>query len=365
MEGKILTIQKEGYKNEKIIWNVVSFSSHFFINAAEAKSLKKGEVYSLLNGRDTIEVISGSELEITKENQTFVAEYDFKGDKLRVVVNALGTKMVQYYLLTKEGLKDEKSGEIYYSKAELAALEEQRRREEEKRMVFVKGGCFQMGDTFGDGEADEKPVHEVCVDDFYMGKYEVTQKEWQSIMGNNPSHFKNCDTCPVENVSWNDVQYFIRKLNEKTKNNPQAPFVKGEFRLPTEAEWEYAARSGGKNEKWAGTSNESELGGYAWYDKNSEIKTHPVGQKAPNGLGIYDMSGNIWEWVQDWYDENYYKSSPRDNPKGASSGLFRVLRGGSWLNSARLMRAASRNGYLPDYPSAYRGFRVAVFSGRQ
>ena len=210
----------------------------FFINAAEAKSLKKGEVYRSFDG-EVIEVISGSEMEITEGKKTFVAEYEFKGDKLRVVANVMGTKQVQYYLLTKEGLKDEKSGESYYSKAELAALEEKRRREEEqirkveeelklpleKRMVFVKGGCFQMGDTFGDGDDDEKPVHEVCVDDFYMGKYEVTQKEWTEIMGSNPSKFKGCDDCPVEKVSWNDAQDFIRKLNEKTKNNPQAPFI--------------------------------------------------------------------------------------------------------------------------------------------
>ena len=119
---------------------------------------------------------------------------------------------------------------------------------------------------------------------------------------------------------------------KRQKTTPQTPFVKGEFRLPTEAEWEYAAKSGGKNEKYSGTNSELELGDYAWYSSNSESKTHPVGQKAANGLGLYDMSGNVWQWVQDWYDGSYYKNSPKDNPTGPSSGKEKVLRGGSWYN---------------------------------
>jgi formylglycine-generating enzyme required for sulfatase activity len=219
--------------------------------------------------------------------------------------------------------------------------------------IFVKGGCYEMGDTFGDGYDNEKPVHEVCVDDFYIGKYEVTQAQWKAIMGNNPSYFKDCgDNCPVEQVSWNEIQEFINKLNQGAGTN--------KYRLPTEAEWEYAARSGGKKEKYAGTSNESELGEYAWYDKNSGSKTHPVGQKKPNGLGIYDMSGNVWEWVQDWYDENYYRSSPKDNPKGAYSGQYRVLRGGSWIFIPRLIRAAYRDWLGPTVRNSRGGFRVAL-----
>src|SRR3989338_10514354 len=153
-----------------------------------------------------------------------------------------------------------------------------------ENMVFIKGGCFQMGDTFGGGDTDEQPVHKVCVDDFHMGKYEVTQKEWVDVMGTNPSHFKGCDNCPVENVSWDDIQEYINKLNQKTGKK---------YRLPTEAEWEYAARSGGKNEKYAGGNNIDSVG---WYDGNSGSKTHPVGQKQPNGLGLYDMIGNVLEW---------------------------------------------------------------------
>jgi len=164
--------------------------------------------------------------------------------------------------------------------------------------VFVKGGCYQMGDTFGDGAPEEKPVHDVCVSDFYMGKHEVTQGQWKRIMGNNPSSFSGCgDNCPVEHVSWNDAQNFIRRLNSQSGKR---------YRLPTEAEWEYAARSGGKREKWAGSGNEASSGDYAWYSSNSGSKAHPAGQKLPNGLGLHDMSGNVWEWCNDWYDGTYY-----------------------------------------------------------
>ncbi|MBI5205372.1 MAG: SUMF1/EgtB/PvdO family nonheme iron enzyme [Nitrospirae bacterium] len=198
-------------------------------------------------------------------------------------------------------------------------------------MVYVKGGCYQMGESYN--------AHEVCLDDFYIGKYEVTQGQWKAIMGNNPSYFKDCgDNCPVEQVSWSDAQDFIRKFNNKSGKN---------YRLPTEAEWEYSARSGGKNEKYSGTSNESELADYAWYYKNSGNKTHPVGQKKPNGLGLYDMSGNVWEWVNDWYDSDYFKNSPKNNPTGPSSGKDRVLRGGSWFGDTGYLVATYRFRYDP------------------
>ena len=216
------------------------------------------------------------------------------------------------------------------------------------QMVFVKGGCYQMGDTFGDGYANEKPVHEVCVNDFYIGKYEVTQGQWQRIMGNNPSYYKNCgDNCPVEQVSWNDIQQFIQRLNNQSGK---------QYRLPTEAEWEYAARSGGKSEKYAGGND---VDAVAWYDGNSGRETHPVGQKQPNGLGLYDMSGNVWEWCSDWYGEKYYGQSFRDNPDGPSSGSYRVLRGGSWYTKPRYVRVASRYWGNPESRLIYYGFRLA------
>jgi formylglycine-generating enzyme len=219
--------------------------------------------------------------------------------------------------------------------------------------VFVKGGCFQMGDTFGDGDKDEKPVHEVCVDDFYLGKFEVTQGQWQVVMGNNPSGFKECGAnCPVERVSWYDVQEFVSRLNDKTGKR---------FRLPREAEWEYAARSGEKGEKWSGTSSEGELGLYAWYSRNAGSRTHPVGEKRANGLALYDMTGNVWEWCSDWYGENYYQGSSRNNnPEGPFNGSYRVVRGGAWSGNPGHRRATNRDKNFPTGLLYCYGFRLGL-----
>jgi formylglycine-generating enzyme required for sulfatase activity len=221
-------------------------------------------------------------------------------------------------------------------------------------MVNVKGGCFQMGDTFGGGANDEKPVHEVCVSDFKIGKYEVTQAQWLSIMEKNRSTFIG-DRRPVEQVSWDEIQEFIKKLSEASGLA---------YRLPTEAEWEYAARSGGKHEKWAGGSDESRLADYAWYEGNSGKKTHAVGSKKPNGLGIYEMSGNVSEWVQDRYGDIYYEESPKDNPQGPSAGSFRVYRGSSWYSPAGRVRATSRSCSSPTSKYSYLGFRLVLPAGR-
>ena len=214
------------------------------------------------------------------------------------------------------------------------------------RMVLVKGGIFQMGDA--NGESDEKPVHSVSLNNFYMGKTEVTQAQWQAIMGSNPSSFKNCDQCPVESVSWNDVQEFIKKLNAKTGKT---------YRLPTEAEWEYAAR-GGKSSTYtyAGSNTVDEV---AWYSSNSGSKTHPVGEKKANELGLYDMSGNVWEWCQDWYADDYYAKSPSSNPPGPTTGSGRVCRGGSWYYYPAVLRVALRYGYAPSFRNYSIGFRLA------
>ena len=211
-------------------------------------------------------------------------------------------------------------------------------------MVFVPGGTFQMGSENGD--SDETPVHSVTVSDFYIGKYEVTQAQWQAVMGRNPSYFKGSNH-PVEKVSWNDVQEFIKKLNQQTGKN---------FRLPTEAEWEYAARGGNKSRgyKYSGSNT---IGEVAWYGDNSGKTTHPVGQKQGNELGIYDMSGNVWEWCADWYGK--YNSSPASNPRGPSSGTDRVGRGGSWLSNASFCRVAYRDDDGPGGSSLSMGFRLA------
>ena len=212
--------------------------------------------------------------------------------------------------------------------------------------VPVPGGCFQMGDTFGDGFDNEKPVHEACVSNFAIGKYEVTQGQYKKIMGNNPSNFSSCgDNCPVENVSWNDAQQFIQRLNSQSGRS---------YRLPTESEWEYAARSGGRSEKYSGSNDVDSV---AWYSGNSGSKTHPVGQKQPNGLGIYDMSGNVWEWVSDWYGT--YSSGRQQDSQGASSGSYRVNRGGSWISDAGHARAAFRSYDSPGDRRSFLGFRLA------
>jgi formylglycine-generating enzyme required for sulfatase activity len=215
--------------------------------------------------------------------------------------------------------------------------------------IFVKGGCFEMGDTFGDGDEAEKPVHEVCVDDFYLGKYEVTQREWEKVMGNIPSKFKGRDN-PVDLVSWIDVQQFINRLNNQSGRK---------YRLPTEAEWEYAARSGGKREKYPGTNQEADLREYGWLNNNSGGQTHPVGEKRPNGLGLYDMAGNVSEWCADWYDENYYRNSHKDNPRGPGDGKYRVLRGRSWGDWPWDANTANRGRGDPARRDSGYGFRLA------
>lgn len=218
-------------------------------------------------------------------------------------------------------------------------------------MVLIKGGCFDMGDVFGDGDPDEIPVHRVCVDDFYMGIYEVTQKEWFQVMGTKPSSFTNCDECPVENVSYIDVQKFIARLNYISDT---------EYRLPTEAEWEYAARDGGRGYKWAGTNRIEELEDFAWFRNNSGGRPHPVGQKGPNSLGLYDMCGNVQEWVQDYYSGDFYENSPINNPDGPPGSQYRAVRGGSFLNSSWGIRTPIRYRFTPDDHGREFGFRLAA-----
>ncbi len=185
-----------------------------------------------------------------------------------------------------------------------------------KNMVRVKCGSFQMGVDNGYDQA--QPAHTVTLpQDYYIGKYEVTQAEWQAVTGKNPAKFKG-EHLPVEYVSWDDCQEFIRQLNALTGLN---------FRLPTEAEWEYAAR-GGKKSKGYIYSGSNDVDSVAWYGKNSNKTTHPVGYRTPNELGLYDMNGNVWEWCQDWYGN--YTNEAQTSPKGPSSGHFRTIRGGAW-----------------------------------
>jgi formylglycine-generating enzyme required for sulfatase activity len=275
-------------------------------------------------------------------------------------------------------------------------------------MVFVKGGTFQMGSN--DGESDEKPIHSVTVSDFYIGKYEVTQKEWQDVMGNNPSLTDRGigDNHPVNQVTWYGILVFYNKLSMKEgftpvysisgSTNPDnwgnvptsgnstwdavtCNWNANGYRLPTEAEWEYAARGGstGSPTTYAGSNNIDKV---AWYASNSGdkiidadyikktdtenfdkrildngCKTHPVGTKKPNELGIYDMSGNVWEWCWDWYGS--YSSSSQTNPRSSISGSYHALRGGSWYSYVYRCRIASRMYNYPHGRSYVNGFRLA------
>ena len=208
------------------------------------------------------------------------------------------------------------------------------------KMMPVEGGSFTMGspDSDTDADDDEKPQHAVTLSSFYMGETEVTQALWKAVMdGANPSNFQG-DNLPVEKVSWEDCQTFIAKLNQMTGKT---------FRLPTEAEWEYAARGGSKSYPFTYAGSDY-LALVAWYADNSENKTHPVGTKTKNELGLYDMSGNVLEWCNDWYGEDYYSSSPQTDPTGPATGSYRVYRGGSWNNVAHYCRVSYRNYNTPS-----------------
>ena len=215
-------------------------------------------------------------------------------------------------------------------------------------MVVIPYGSFYMGSK---KNSDENPQHMVYIKSFLMGKTEVTQKQWRDVMGSNPSRFDACGPeCPVESVEWYEVQQFITKLNQKTGQK---------YRLPNEAEWEYAARAETTAE-WSFGNDESKLGNYAWYGGNSGSKTQAVGQKLPNAFGLYDMHGNVWEWTQDCWHENY-AGAPTDGSAWTTGcrGNYRVRRGGSWTDDPAILRSASRDWILPDFRSIYLGFRLA------
>lgn len=219
------------------------------------------------------------------------------------------------------------------------------------QMVKIQGGTFQMGATSEQGNdisINEKPIHSVTLSDYHIGQTQVTQELWQAVMGSNPSEFKGDSQCPVENVSWNDCMEFIAKLNRLTGKN---------FRLPTEAEWEYAARGGSKSRgyKYSGNNNPDLV---AWYDGNSINKTHPVAQKQANELGLYDMSGNVWEWCSDWYGE--YINEVQTNPTGPITGTDYVQRGGSWENGSIGVRVSRRSPGTPALRGCYYGLRLAL-----
>ncbi len=249
-------------------------------------------------------------------------------------------------------------------------------------LVRIEPGSFLMGSSkdpidrlmreFPDSEREwldaEQPQHTVKITRlFYLGAHPVTQGQYQAVMGNSPSYFKGSDDLPVEMVSWFDAVAFCNRLSERERRAPfyridgtEVTILGGDgYRLPTEAEWEYACRAGSSTLYPFG-DNASALGEFAWYTKNSENKTHPVGQKSSNAWGLHDMLGNVWEWCADWYDEKYYASSPPADPAGASGAAFRVFRGGSWSFDPRYCRSALRNGFAPADWGSNLGFRLSL-----
>jgi formylglycine-generating enzyme required for sulfatase activity len=215
-------------------------------------------------------------------------------------------------------------------------------------MVFVKGGAFSMGSN--NGKADEQPVHTITLNDFYIGKFEVTQQVWRTVMGSDTLSFSDCSTCPVYDVKPKHIDVFIAKLNQLTGKH---------YRLPTEAEWEYAA-IGGKATKGYKYCGANHLDSIAWYAPNSGMVTHPVGLKQPNELGLYDMSGNVWEMCEDWYKRNYYKNSPTENPCQMKKAMFRLVRGGSWRSEEQRCQSRARNIDVHDHHISNSGFRLVL-----
>jgi formylglycine-generating enzyme required for sulfatase activity len=215
-------------------------------------------------------------------------------------------------------------------------------------MVFVAGGTFQMGSKTGG--SDKRPVHLVVLKDFYIGKYEVTQAQWKAVMGDDDhvNYFEGCPDCPVERVSWFNAVAFTEKLNALTGEK---------YRLPTEAEWEFAARGGNLSASFKYSGSDSAMD-VAWRHDNAGNMTHPVGQKNPNELGLYDMSGNVWEWCADWYSASFYALSPEKNPIGPSKGSQRVIRGGSWFQDSFGLNTTDRKSMNPEWRLGFVGLRL-------
>ncbi|MFC1792629.1 SUMF1/EgtB/PvdO family nonheme iron enzyme [Planctomycetota bacterium] len=225
--------------------------------------------------------------------------------------------------------------------------------------VPIKPGTFAMGSPAGEeGRVDDEKDHEVTLTkEFWIGAYEVTQQQYENVMGSNPSEFKGSNR-PVDNASWDDAQEFIHKLNERERKAKRLP-VKAQYRLPTEAEWEYVCRAGSQTAYCFG-NDAGHLKNYAWFNENSGKQTHDVGKKRPNAWGLYDMHGNLCEWCSDWYSSNSYTSKPRVDPKGPTSGSSRVLRGGSWYYNPERCRSATRRGLPPKNRNLNYGFRVVL-----
>jgi len=356
----------------------------FFLDGEEQSHLKAGHIQKIPLAAGEYELMFVSE-----DNCADCVEMEFEMpdvDKLqKVSLIAVRDSRLQKEAEEQRLAEEKRQAELRRQEAERKAAEERKREEERKRreeeerrrreaeerkrleeaarakervfrvgsvefkMIRVEGGSFMMGSPDSDSDAynNEKPQHRVTLSDYYIGETPVTQALWQAVMGNNPSSSKGTNN-PVECVSWNDCQEFIQKLNRLTGMA---------FALPTEAQWEYAARGGNKSKgfKYSGSNN---IGEVAWYDDNSGNKSHPVKGKRANELGLYDMSGNVWEWCKDRYGD--YSSSSQTNPTGPATGSIRMLRGGCWGSYARHCRVARRSGSDPGDRCNVFGFRLSL-----
>lgn len=316
----------------------------FFLDGEKHSHLKAGHIQKIPLATGEYELMFVSE-----DNEHDYVEMEFE--------------MLDVDKLQKVSLIAVRDSRLQKEAEERRVAEERKRREEEARakervfrvggvefkMIRVEGGTFMMGSPDSDSDAhhDEKPQHRVTLSDYYIGEIPVTQALWQAVMGGNPSCSQGVNN-PVECVSWNDCQEFLKKLNQQTGMT---------FSLPTEVQWEYAARGGNKSKgyKYAGSNSVKDV---AWYTDNSGGMTHPVKGKRANELGLYDMSGNVWEWCQDWLGS--YSSTPQTNPIGPATGSYRALRGGSWNSRARVCRVAFRFFNTPDHRDRLTGFRLSL-----
>ncbi|MFQ5736419.1 MAG: formylglycine-generating enzyme family protein [Thermodesulfobacteriota bacterium] len=246
-----------------------------------------------------------------------------------------------------ERLKEEKPAERIVKPEDLPPI----------KMVYIKGGCFKMGDWTNEGDDDERPAHEVCVSDYYMQDTEVTQELFEAVFGGLPAVFYDKKLPgvrdpkkPVTFLSYHEVVNFVNRLNKITD---------GYYRIPTEAEWEYAARSGGRQEEWPGLNNEAEIKDYAFFEDNSDDTLQKVRMKKPNGLGLYDMAGNVWEWCEDYFDFDYYQNSPKKDPYGVDFSMYRSVRGGSFADPPFKLRTTYRYALEPTRRYLHVGFRLA------
>ena len=320
-------------KNNSIVWGVVTVTCI----ATDDIGLDKAELF--LNGKST---------RIIDNTVPFQLKWNTQG-----YVNNLYTITVRVYDINKNKTDSKPINLNVVNPAPIS-------------MIFVAGGTFAMGDIWGNGENDELPIHNVTVDSFYIGRYEITQAQWDTIMGNNPSNFQG-DNRPVERITWFEAIDFCNSLSihegltscySIDSGNVICDFMANGYRLPTEAECEFAARGGNlsMNHIFSGEDVPEIV---AWYNLNSDDSTHEIATKQPNELGIYDMSGNVWEFCWDWYGN--YSTSSQTNPAGPSNGTFKVIRGGAFNESSNGIRASEREKEIPNTLGVnnYIGFRVA------